>query len=531
METKEGRRLNNDQFKQLLLDNSSKENEIPFTGDVFVGNIDLTQPLLTRILPIVFKNCTFQAELFLSNCSSINKIEFIECIFEGPVKCIHTATVIFFKDNCHFKNSVFVKSEGNFPILINGCTIDNDFTMSGSFDPFTIIKNINTDVKDTTAKFKLEGAIFREIQFENIYVSEFEIIGHTNFQDATDFKKLTAKKFSLNHVIIGLLVRIDDCDINSFSVDNIHPFNEQKKHRHLEIKNNARIKDGNFCLEMFEKTTIIDSHFESLRWWATNEKDSLVIIENTDANSLVFDKMFNYGLMIFRNVTIPKNGLLKIQSSALGKTDFILCSFVDAQFEFENSKLTEIFLSETDFPFTVKTNKNDNSRQAQLAFGQLHTAFEKQGDTVRALEYQGREIKAYYKDLHLFRKSWKFINEIKISLWLNYISNNFGKSWSRGLLFSISIGIIFFYSLVISTNEYCIGFPVTWFWENNLSASFLKFMNPLRFFDTESLFKINNDISSITLSGWSYVWDYLGRVFLAYGFYQLIQAFRRFGRK
>jgi len=27
------------------------------------------------------------------------------------------------------------------------------------------------------------------------------------------------------------------------------------------------------------------------------------------------------------------------------------------------------------------------------------------------------------------------------------------------------------------------------------------------------------------------LWDFLGRIFVAYGFYQTIQAFRRYGRK
>jgi len=56
-------------------------------------------------------------------------------------------------------------------------------------------------------------------------------------------------------------------------------------------------------------------------------------------------------------------------------------------------------------------------------------------------------------------------------------------------------------------------------------------MNPLRFFDTDALFTKGNNKPYLTLTNLSYLWDFLGRVFVAYGYYQTIQAFRRFGRK
>lgn len=56
-------------------------------------------------------------------------------------------------------------------------------------------------------------------------------------------------------------------------------------------------------------------------------------------------------------------------------------------------------------------------------------------------------------------------------------------------------------------------------------------MNPLRFFDLETLFSQNDKQAYVTLTWGSYVMDFLGRIVIAYGYYQTIQAFRRFGRK
>jgi hypothetical protein len=82
----------------------------------------------------------------------------------------------------------------------------------------------------------------------------------------------------------------------------------------------------------------------------------------------------------------------------------------------------------------------------------------------------------------------------------------------------------------LTTEEFYFGFPIKIKWE--YFASFLKFMNPLRYFETENLFKLTEDKKlPATLNNLSYLWDFLGRIFVTYGYYQTIQAFRKFGRK
>jgi hypothetical protein len=54
---------------------------------------------------------------------------------------------------------------------------------------------------------------------------------------------------------------------------------------------------------------------------------------------------------------------------------------------------------------------------------------------------------------------------------------------------------------------------------------------PLRFFETENLLKSGNDQPYLTLHPVSYFVDFIARILVAYGYYQTIQAFRRYGRK
>jgi hypothetical protein len=198
---------------------------------------------------------------------------------------------------------------------------------------------------------------------------------------------------------------------------------------------------------------------------------------------------------------------------------------VNGSFEFENSKVTDVFISETSFPKSVYLNNSQSPSQSRLVFGQLATAFKNQGDNINALEYQSREFESHYNGLRLWSKSFFEV----VNLWLNKWSNNFGRSWQRGVLFTVGVGILLFYFLVISSKEYTIAFGINI--RNGMLPAFLKFMNPLRFFDTESLFKIQPESQVITLTSTSYFWDFLGRIVIAYGYYQTIQAFRRYGRK
>lgn len=100
-----------------------------------------------------------------------------------------------------------------------------------------------------------------------------------------------------------------------------------------------------------------------------------------------------------------------------------------------------------------------------------------------------------------------------------------------GLLFTLGLGVIFFYFLVISTKEYEFGFGLPVLCDERLIAAFIKFMNPIRFLETDTLFKGGLNKPFATLTGGSYILDMFGRIIITYGFYQTIQAFRRFGSK
>jgi hypothetical protein len=104
-----------------------------------------------------------------------------------------------------------------------------------------------------------------------------------------------------------------------------------------------------------------------------------------------------------------------------------------------------------------------------------------------------------------------------IVLSLNAISNWFGSSYLIGILFTVSIAGLFF-NLALSH----IGdFAFTTNYEEWQWRYFVQFINPTHRSDYMKLVDKNP-------RQWFFIWDFLGRIFIGYGIYQTIQAFRKY---
>ena len=145
--------------------------------------------------------------------------------------------------------------------------------------------------------------------------------------------------------------------------------------------------------------------------------------------------------------------------------------------------------------------------QSQLAYGQLHAAYEKVGDTVRSIEYLANELHAHYYVLSWKSKVFPYINFTKLNLFLNLVSNDFGRNWARAIGIAVFIvGVPLFYALTISTVEYSFGFPLSL--DSHFIGAFLRFMNPLRNLEIENIFDPVK--TGLGLTGISYVIDFIG---------------------
>lgn len=463
-----------------------------------------------------FEDCVFEKEVKIGEFKAAGQVSFSNCVFEEDVIWA-TLDNVSYSGKVIFEKSLELSMGGKH--RLENMTVEGNFIVNGA-NKQLLVKKINEGIGLRENRISIRGNDFFvqivDVSFDTIEVAG-TAVGFINLNNVVmrSFSSMFAQPLELSlyktkagKVFINRLdgkgeATIADCEIASLV-----------------------IAEGDW-----RKIDIEECALEHLEFRGIVEKDKYITITKSELYSLEFDGLYNNGVISFRSVSLAGNGRLLMKNSSLGKTDFILCQFEDANFIFQNSKLTEVFLAETNFPRSVKGDSGRVFAQAQLAFGQISTAYQKQGDTVRYLEYQAREIEAHYETLAwIDGKRWQFwrFSFTKLSLFLNKLSSDFGRNWGKGLAFSLGMGLVLYYFLIVSSDQFHIGWPS---FDSKLVGPFFKFMNPLRFFETENLFKTSGDKPYLTLQPISYFVDFIARILLAYGYYQVIQAFRRYGRK
>lgn len=475
----------------------------------------------------IFKDCIFTDDFFITACN-IHLLHFTNCLFEGKLILYSITGLVFRFENCIFQYHIDVDSKdlGYFK-LINPA-INDRIIITGHYKNISIsgIQNGHED-KAATNHLSIRMVNAGDLYLDHVQIEEI-ILDRVSLTQA-NFKNVTSSFIKLDDVTITQELILRKVSLSSFILHNITI--KGFPQRRMLITDKSSIDTILLQLDKLDNTRIDSSYIGIIKLQGTNPDSSIFAMESVQYNKLFFDEVYNKGSIALKDIKRKDiQAEIILCSSNLGKTDFINCKFSNEKLRFHNSKMTDIFISDSDFPrlvYEMETDKPDHI-QAKLAFGQLHTALNKQGDTVRALEYQSREIAAHYQTLWWFNRQRPWFNFTKLNLWLNWISNNYGRDWVLGGLFTIGVGLLFYTLLLISTDRYQFGIPhIDW----SLLPGFLKFMNPIRFFDLELLFTNDDKFSSLRFSPWSYLWDFLGRIFLAYGFYQTIQAFRRYGRK
>jgi len=174
-----------------------------------------------------------------------------------------------------------------------------------------------------------------------------------------------------------------------------------------------------------------------------------------------------------------------------------------------------VFLQYADFlDVQIQTGSRDTFRA-------IKNEFLRHNNSVEALVYQARELRIYENSL-----TWKQKPKEKIVLFLNKISNDFGTNWVRGLIFTVTFSIFFFIVYTFSLPH----FPVKFGWSS--WQSFFDAINiSLKYFF--KFFIITHDLEFMREYGsnaYSYFIDSIARIFIGYGIYQTVAAFRKYGK-
>ena len=109
----------------------------------------------------------------------------------------------------------------------------------------------------------------------------------------------------------------------------------------------------------------------------------------------------------------------------------------------------------------------------------------------------------------------------KFILWFNKNSNEFDTNWIAGVNFSLLVGILTYFIVLLFMNSEVRFLPNTE-GVSNFITSLVDVFNLTKW--------VNLEIIGIRLKGFPYLLLFIGRIFIGYGYYQTIQAFRKFGK-
>ncbi|WP_067030989.1 pentapeptide repeat-containing protein [Allomuricauda sp. CP2A] len=467
-------------------------------------------------------------------------------------------------DDFEFSQRLSRESEFNFLKVENEIiNIDRGIFISNSSinDKFQVIQFINCEFSGSEVLFEdinkpNLNIFFRDCRFKcNLYVTRLVLKG---------LKFIGVKE-------IGQTLEVRNCKFGDFyfkgykgtklELDGSIDISYNKISQILNLENIQHIA-GNFSFEGNNiNTPERPSEFEFLASFSNSIFHNASFLHNTFNNEVKFYRMqltydshgsarsfndckfesayfneVNFGERCFFNGSMFKNSVLFVHCKNLENTkaDFSGCIFYkDAFFNysefnsltiknsqfmgitsFENTKFQEIEFERNIFEKAAHFDGIEVDNLENCNRKTLRTIKQELQRTENRIDYnifKAAELNAYKKELSPDR--WK---EIFI-LWINNISSKHGLDWLRSSIFTLIIALLF-YVFYFLTENYSLDFSVTNESLNHFIKGYFKFLLPTY----KPPFQNG-------LSLWfQYLPFILGKIFIAYGIYQTIQAFRKF---
>ncbi|MDN5215136.1 hypothetical protein QQ020_23855 [Fulvivirgaceae bacterium BMA12] len=359
---------------------------------------------------------------------------------------------------------------------------------------------------------------------------------------------------------------------------------------HLQISKHANLKTlyisgkiemGTLSIRdkaCFDQITIIDVQLGRVQFFGANLNGQLKIlnskydqIEIKGDSSIKADKISiestQVNILNFLNVQIletpvqisgvePPKESKKTTYLQFTKSNFKTLDLINNKFDkfdfmvFEDSNITGSFISQTQFPEHIQSadpeagrnpheypKVNEDKDQAKLFYEQIKTVYSKQGNRTEALQYQAKELDIHFANLRWTFHFWDKLFWDKITLGFHKYTTYFGTQWIRGFLFLIGSTTMLYTFTLWSTEKVTWTWPWLMRWEDFrvYYTHYIEFLNPTTnlLWRWEYIYELEgfkpNDTGK-RLGSAVATWILLSKVVIVTLIYQIVQAFRKFGR-
>ena len=277
-----------------------------------------------------------------------------------------------------------------------------------------------------------------------------------------------------------------------------------------------------------------NSKFNDLAdFWRSTFKQETIFYKTDFLGTVVFSAtsfeknvLFTYTLIekliLFRG-TVIKRGIDLSTAIITGSVGTFGLSLWD--FKAKKGRLTD-----QEFETAVSESGEIPIKNKRETFRILKQANIQQNNVIESIPYQVLEKTTLLEELKysFFNPSstkewWRNLWDLFV-LGLNWISNSFGRAPMQGVIFTLTMGFLFFYLNIMQTEKYELAMHLSWDLFVDEIPNYLKFLLP-----THGLDYLGSEFyKKYSVSNWYYVWDIAGRIFVGFGIYQTIQAFRKF---
>lgn len=422
-----------------------------------------------------------------------NVLKFKNCIFEFEIKIENVENPLFEITfiNCKFKD--IVKINGN---KLKALNLIWHSEISYSEHYCNINSLFKKEMSVSSNKFEMFCKIERLSQIND---SSFTFIGNVFLKQPKEIYPNSKTDYTI--------CKISNCNINNGS------FNGNKFYLPFDFTNNTlnyntHYKGHTFKGNQFQKAFFSETNFGKIadfshcNFYGTTLFENCKNLEETELKFVAckFEKYSLFDNSKFNNIEI-------LHTKFLEKASF-------ENFETHFFKIHQVTFAEAAY-FDDLNKKNDQAIENwdRKTLRAIKRELVNTHNQIDYLRFKAYELEAFKKEKG---KSWKD----SLILHFNEDSNRFGLDWTKGIQFIIKWSFLFYLLYLISYMYFirCFYLKPS---QSDFFVNYIKFANPLSFLNPPLKNSENYFFPLLFLS--------LGKIFVSYGIYQTIQAFRKFG--
>lgn len=456
--------ISNSSFEKLVNEFTDKE---IILSDYLIEfkepiNIDLS------LLSFSFKNCLLRG----------SRMDFYDFNRDADKKDKYAS--LSFED-CTIENDLFIKDCDLYQVDFHNVTISSHWFNITSSNINRITINGKSDKRNTIKSLILNnlkyGATTIDMRLNDF--SDTLMINNSSFQD-TSFNGNTFKQLTIDECVFkgrfefwkssSIHTNIDRTDFEEV-VANDSTFGVDASFKNVKFFGKCDLRGAK------ESRSILNFNHCNFHKHVT--------FEGAKVYGLKFDTVYFSDIASFQHVTCHN---MSFHSAHFDKIAF----FNDLDLQFDSCDLK-----------TIRVIKNQLSNTE---------------NKIDYLKFNALEHKI------LLRESGLSTND-RILLWSNKLSNNFGISWLRGVLFTFCMSVLFFIALLAVNSVVTSTYPLN-FLRSGTHAPFSEILLAFLKF----VFSLGFDNSEIQSNGLLYFIFIIAKLFIGYGIYQTVAAFRKYGQ-